>query len=142
MTTHPIYEQNITKTNTGSRNQIQTQIIREHKKHFFYIAVTKKILLSTAYPNESNNNTTTKHNIINSERVSQLRRSYRTRNSKKGNEIRQQNTITEKYKRDSIQVTTTERRVRHRKGTVCLQRCKDVYCIRLRASLIDFTHLL
>ena len=116
MTTHPIYEQNITKTNTGSRNQIQTQIIREHKKHFFYIAVTKKILLSTAYPNESNNNTTTKHNIINSERVSQLRRSYRTRNSKKGNEIRQQNTITEKYKRDSIQVTTTERRVRHRKG--------------------------
>ena len=124
------------QSNTDSNNK-ETQATGKNLN-----SSKNSLIISTDYPNESNNNTNTKHNIINSERVSQLRRSYRTRNSKKGNEIRQQNTITEKYKRDSIQVTTTERRVRHRKGTVCLQRCKDVYCIRLRASLMDFTHLL
>ena len=37
---------------------------------------------------------------------------------KKGNEILQQNKTKEKYKRDSIQITTKEKRVRNRKENI------------------------
>ena len=49
------------------------------------------IIHSNDYSDESNNKTNTHNNLINSERVSQIRRSYRIKKFKKGNEKLQQN---------------------------------------------------
>ena len=81
----------------------------------------KKIIIpSNDYSEEPNHKTNTNDNIINSDRMSQLRRSYRLKNLKKGNESIQQ-TKKKKYKRDSIQSTTKEKRVRNRKENIITQ---------------------
>ena len=56
----------------------------------------KSIIPSNEYSDESNNKTNTNNNIINSERASQIRRSYRINLKKKGNKILQQNKTKEK----------------------------------------------
>ena len=58
--------------------------------------------------------------------MSQTRRSCRIRNLKKGNEILQQNKIIEKHKRDSIQITTKEKRVRNKKEIIKTQQTNIV----------------
>ena len=55
-----------------------------------------------------------------------MRRSYRIRHFKKGNEILQQKKTKEKYKRDSIQITTKEKRVRNRKENIKIQQINIV----------------
>ena len=51
------------------------------------------IIPSNDYSDESNNKTNTNNNIINSERVSQIRRSYRIKKFTEGNEILQKKKI-------------------------------------------------
>ena len=58
--------------------------------------------------------------------MSQIRRSCRIKNFKKGNEILQQNKPKEKHKRDSIQITTKEKRVRNRKENIKTQQTNIV----------------
>ena len=53
------------------------------KKHLH--SCKKSIIPSNDYSEESNNKTNTNNNIINSERMSQIRRSYRIKHFKKGN---------------------------------------------------------
>ena len=82
------------------------------------------MILSNDYSDESNNKTNTNNNIINSERVPQIRRSYRIRNLKKVTKYF--NKTKQKYKRDLIQITTKEKRVRNRKENMKTQQTNIV----------------